>query len=369
MAGDWIKLRTDVHTDPAVIRISRATGLDVYGVVGRLTALWSWADKHTEDGNVTGVNAEWVDSFVRADGIADAMIAVGWLAISADGIEFPRFDRYMGASAKVRTAATERQRESRARRDSSTTRTSLPAATRRAVMARDASTCVYCGQVGNVKRAPSGFHNVITPDHVTPLSQGGTDEVSNLAACCAECNNSKNGRTPEQWGVLPTYLQPGLAYAAGCINPESVTRHTPVTTKCDKTVTREEKRREEEKPSPPAAAGEEKRPRKGKSNPLFDAVAEVTGSAPKAAGSHIALVVKALAAEDPPFTPDEVREFGRRFHELCSWAAKDGRSRPELGELQKHIGKVRAPPVARSPDRGFTPPPDFGTQPPRPENP
>ena len=50
MSGEWIKMRLDLASDPAVIRIRRSLGLDVDAVVGKLHRLWSWADAHTVDG-------------------------------------------------------------------------------------------------------------------------------------------------------------------------------------------------------------------------------------------------------------------------------------------------------------------------------
>ena len=105
-------------------------------------------------------------------------------------------------------------------------------------------------------------------------------------------------------------------------------------------MTHEQK--EQKKDTLPADAGADRAPEKSTEGskprtrrPLFDAIAEVTGSSPKASGSFVAKVEKALKEEEPPYTPDEVREFGRRFWELCPWAARDGRERPELGEHRK----------------------------------
>lgn len=106
-------------------------------------------------------------------------------------------------------------------------------------------------------------------------------------------------------------------------------------------------------PSEPTSAG--KPPPKAKPpNPLFDAVAEVTGYDPATAGGLLGSVAAALAKADPPYTPDEVREFARQFVVLCPYAARDGRTRPEPKELQTHIGKLRnaprnAPPTASAP--------------------
>lgn len=57
------------------------------------------------------------------------------------------------------------------------------------VLQRDNHTCRYCGKSGD------GMH----VDHVTPLIQGGTNDLDNLVCACAECNTGKSGRTPEQW--------------------------------------------------------------------------------------------------------------------------------------------------------------------------
>jgi len=130
----------------------------------------------------------------------------------------------------------------------------------------------------------------------------------------------------------------------------------------DKSRTREEKRREEEihlaTASPPPAEVPAKPARKPSKktttprprNPLFDAVAEVAGmdGTTAAAGSLIGSVAASLAGADPPYTPDDVHTFAGRFHELCPYAAKDGRPRPTPKEIEKYIGGIRAKPLPRS---------------------
>lgn len=58
------------------------------------------------------------------------------------------------------------------------------------IMKRDGFTCQYCGADRN-----------LTIDHVIPQSRGGKDTWENLVTCCYSCNNTKDDRTPEEWGV------------------------------------------------------------------------------------------------------------------------------------------------------------------------
>ena len=102
MAGEWIKMRIDLASDPAVVRIRRATGIDADAVVGKLHRLWAWADTHTADGTAAGLDVEWVDELTGCKGFGDAMIDTGWLDADADGLRFANFERHNGQPAKVR---------------------------------------------------------------------------------------------------------------------------------------------------------------------------------------------------------------------------------------------------------------------------
>jgi 5-methylcytosine-specific restriction endonuclease McrA len=62
--------------------------------------------------------------------------------------------------------------------------------TRRAVFARDAWTCQYCGSRSN-----------LTVDHVIPRSKGGASSWDNIVASCAPCNRRKGNSLPRQVGM------------------------------------------------------------------------------------------------------------------------------------------------------------------------
>lgn len=57
------------------------------------------------------------------------------------------------------------------------------------IFRRDNFTCQYCG-----RRPPSV---VLEIDHITPVSQGGDDDPSNLATSCYDCNRGKGTKVLE----------------------------------------------------------------------------------------------------------------------------------------------------------------------------
>jgi 5-methylcytosine-specific restriction endonuclease McrA len=66
--------------------------------------------------------------------------------------------------------------------------------TRKAVLARDAWTCQYCG-----RQAPG-----LTVDHVIPRSRGGESVWENIVASCAPCNRKKGNLTPREASMHPS---------------------------------------------------------------------------------------------------------------------------------------------------------------------
>lgn len=113
MAGDWIKMRTNLDTDPAVVRIASALKCDRFAVVGRLHRIWSWANEHLSDGDDVPVDAAFLDHLVECSGFAAAMRDVEWLSGRDGSLCFPCFERHNGESAKKRAQDAVRKRRSR----------------------------------------------------------------------------------------------------------------------------------------------------------------------------------------------------------------------------------------------------------------
>jgi hypothetical protein len=113
MAGDWIKMRTDLFTHPKVIRISSALKADRLRTVGGLMSVWCLFDAHSVDGRLEGYDAATIDDLIGWAGFADAMKAAGWLAETPEGLSLPDFERHNGQSAKRRAQDADRKREGR----------------------------------------------------------------------------------------------------------------------------------------------------------------------------------------------------------------------------------------------------------------
>lgn len=113
MAGEWIKMRADLSDDPAVIEMAAKLAVSELLVIGALHKLWSWADKHTFDGNATGVTYSWVNRYLYVPDFAEAMESCGWLVKTENGIKFPLFERHNGETAKKRALTNKRVAEHR----------------------------------------------------------------------------------------------------------------------------------------------------------------------------------------------------------------------------------------------------------------
>ncbi|WP_330114098.1 DnaT-like ssDNA-binding domain-containing protein [Pseudomonas sp. JS3066] len=113
MAGDWIKMRTDLLTSPKVIRMASALKADRFRIVGGLLSVWSLFDSHSEDGSLSGYSLEALDDLAAWSGFSAAMVDVGWLIDTGDSLQLPRFEAHNGASAKRRAQDKDRKQNDR----------------------------------------------------------------------------------------------------------------------------------------------------------------------------------------------------------------------------------------------------------------
>ncbi|MFE0769916.1 DNA replication domain protein [Serratia bockelmannii] len=110
MAGDWIKMRSDLHTHPKIVRMASALKADRLRIVGGLHSAWCLFDVHSVDGLLDGYSPETLDEMIGFPGFSRAMMAVGWLEVDGENLVMPRFDEHNGQSAKRRAQDAARKR-------------------------------------------------------------------------------------------------------------------------------------------------------------------------------------------------------------------------------------------------------------------
>lgn len=116
-----MKIELDLSDKPEVHYIAGALQIDADAVVGKLFRVWSWFDKHTENGHAFGVTFVTLDKLVGHAGFGEAMQFAGWLEQKDKTLVMPNFDRHNGESAKKRGLA--QKRKSRERHAKSVTET------------------------------------------------------------------------------------------------------------------------------------------------------------------------------------------------------------------------------------------------------
>lgn len=113
MAGDWIKMQTNLLTHPKVVRMMSALKADKFRIIGGLMSVWCLFDAHSEDGKLSGYSPETLDSMAAWEGFSAAMLAVEWLFLDGETLHLPRFEAHNGLSAKKRAQDSERKRDVR----------------------------------------------------------------------------------------------------------------------------------------------------------------------------------------------------------------------------------------------------------------
>ncbi len=145
MAGDWIKMRTSLLTNPKVGEIAkilesspqvgRALCLDHNGpmsqivtrdvmrhvTVSSLIVIWTAANEHTRDGVLTPYELSDFDLLTRIPGFGAAMEAVGWATYDEENrsVTLPNFNEYNTSSSERSAGAktgAQRQKEYRDRK-------------------------------------------------------------------------------------------------------------------------------------------------------------------------------------------------------------------------------------------------------------
>lgn len=142
MAGDWIKMRSDLYRDPKVSvmadellgnqgelarYVSQMNQRDMCvtrnvmrnATVGALVSVWGVIRQRgkrvDDDLACSGVALGVIDDIADLPGFGQAMASVGWIIESAEGLVFPRFFEEHNVDPAERTKATNADRQRRYR--------------------------------------------------------------------------------------------------------------------------------------------------------------------------------------------------------------------------------------------------------------
>ncbi len=119
----WIKMRTNLGDVPRVARLCDLTDSTEAAIIGGLYWLLSAADEHSEVGIMPGLTLRAIDRKTGIQGLAEALVSVGWLADHPEGVRISRFEEHNGSSAKRRSL--DAQRKSTVRNVSASTADSM----------------------------------------------------------------------------------------------------------------------------------------------------------------------------------------------------------------------------------------------------
>lgn len=154
----WLKIRDGLDSEPAVYGLAEKLCVDTEFLVYQLYRLASWFSARGKYGLMEERYAGLIDRYCRIDGLADALLANGWLYKNAGVLGLKWFT------------------------DVSSIRKSLSKKIRREVLS-----CGRCKKCGATEQ--------LTVDHIIPISKGGTSELRNLQALCLSCNLKKGAKT------------------------------------------------------------------------------------------------------------------------------------------------------------------------------
>ncbi|WP_333998269.1 hypothetical protein [Burkholderia orbicola] len=108
MAGDWIKMRTNLWDDPRVSNLCDLTGCSEAAVIGGLYWLWATADDHSADGELHGLTLAAIARKTGVPNLGAALCQIGWIEEIDGGVRLIRFSEHNGASAKKRAQTGKR---------------------------------------------------------------------------------------------------------------------------------------------------------------------------------------------------------------------------------------------------------------------
>lgn len=171
-----IRLSISFLDHPETIKLKRSLGWEG---VECLIRLWCWAAQNKPDGDLAGLNREYialVSGWRKSpDVFIETLVELRFLDTTGF---FYKLEDWGKKQPHLKIVAATKRPYSKAWKKIKT-----------AIFHRDDFTCVYCGAT------PSQ----IECDHMIPISRGGDNSQSNLVTSCPTCNRKKATKTVDEW--------------------------------------------------------------------------------------------------------------------------------------------------------------------------
>lgn len=115
----WIKMREDLHEDPAVLWMAQQLKVRPETVVGYCHRFWGLVSRQTGDGCLVGPTLLSLGDVIGLPGFPELLLQAEWLDYDESGdkpiTRIPKFERHLSEGAKARALASEKKRRQRLR--------------------------------------------------------------------------------------------------------------------------------------------------------------------------------------------------------------------------------------------------------------
>lgn len=237
MAGDWIKMRTDLYRDPKVCMIADSL-INPEGqlagyvnqhcernmtvtrnvmrnvTVGALVSVWgvmrTRGKRYEQDLTVKGCSVSVIDDLADLDGFGSAMEDAGWVEQTAEGLVFPNFfedyNTDPNADQKAKNAERQRRYRERKRNDNSNVTVTSQSDTEKRREEKSNTPLPPEGESVDSQMVIQAYRDVLVaagrPNIVDSLFKGSTTE-RNIKA---RWSQSKKHQTPDFWKTFFTVV-------------------------------------------------------------------------------------------------------------------------------------------------------------------
>lgn len=108
MSDHWIKVKKSMNDSPKMMIIASMCNCSEDTAFACWFRLFCYFDSHTDNGHLPYLFGQKIDQIARLEGLANALIQIGWITFDETGCFIVEYDKHNGSSAKKRLVTSER---------------------------------------------------------------------------------------------------------------------------------------------------------------------------------------------------------------------------------------------------------------------